>query len=146
MAEHSLLQLLSPQQLNEICHASLTEKEYQNCIKKSQLLNPAVGKLWTQKDISPGLYIVVSGKIRLLDNSDEMIVALGAGNCFGEYTFFPTVQLTTYTARAGIDVQICFIPQEVLNLLIEKYPTIHQQLWQLVQERCTESKTDRYST
>jgi ATP-binding cassette, subfamily B, bacterial HlyB/CyaB len=139
MTEHSLLQLLSPQQLNEICHVSLTEKEYQSCIKNSQLLSPEVGDLWTHKDITPGLYIVVSGKIRLLDNNDEMITAIDAGNYFGEYTFFSILPLTTYTARAGIDVQICFIPQEVLNLLIEKYPTIHQQLWQSVQERCTES-------
>jgi HlyB family type I secretion system ABC transporter len=113
------------------------------------LLSPDVGKLWTAKDILPGLYIVLTGKVRLLDAADEMIVALGAMQYFGEYTFFPTESIAPYTARASMDVQICFLPQEKLTAVVKRHPAIHQHLWATVQERGGEKSSannDRSST
>jgi ATP-binding cassette, subfamily B, bacterial HlyB/CyaB len=108
-----------------------------------------VGKLWTVKDIPAGLYIVLTGKVRLLDSGDEMIVALGAMQYFGEYTFFPTESLVPYTARASMDVQICFLPQEILTAIMKKHPVIHQHLWTTVQERggiTGKDTNDRFSS
>jgi HlyB family type I secretion system ABC transporter len=100
-----------------------------------------LGKLWSIENINPGLYIILTGKVRLLDDDDEPIESLGVGQYFGEYTFFPGEDLATYTARAGVNVQICFLPLEVLNSLVNKYPTIHQQLWVTVQLRCGETNS-----
>jgi ATP-binding cassette, subfamily B, bacterial HlyB/CyaB len=149
MAQPPLPQLISLVQLNEIWHSSLTTQEYQYCLNHAQLLSPDVGKLWTAKDILPGLYIVLTGKVRLLDAADEMIVALGAMQYFGEYTFFPTEGSAAYTARASMDVQICFLSQEKLIALIKKHPAIHQHLWTTVQERSggtSSANNDRSTT
>ncbi len=108
-----------------------------------------MGKLWTSKNILPGLYIVLTGKVRLLDAADEMIVALGAMQYFGEYTFFPIESSAPYTARASMDVQICFLPQEKLNAVVKKHPAIHQHLRTTVQERGGETSlasNDRSTT
>jgi ATP-binding cassette, subfamily B, bacterial HlyB/CyaB len=135
MVKNLLSELISLEQLNQIWHSSLTKQEYQYCLNNAQLISPDVGKLWTVKSITPGLYIVLSGKVRLLDAADEMIMALGTMQYFGEYTFFPTENLSPYTARASMDVQICFLPQEILISIIKKHSTIHQHLWATVQER-----------
>lgn len=95
-----------------------------------------MGKLWTVKDIAAGLYIIITGKVRLLNADDEPIESLGVGDYFGEYTCFPAEELTAYTARAGIDVRICFLPLAVLNSLIDKHPTIFDRLWESVRSRC----------
>ncbi len=136
MAQHHLSQLISSQQLEEVFHITLTPAEYKNCLNKAQLISPDVGQLWTVPDIQTGLYIVLSGKIRLLDHDDEMIAALTAGQYFGEYTFFAAENLAVYTARAGVNVQLCWVPPEVLTSLIDKYPIIRQQLWETAQKRC----------
>jgi ATP-binding cassette, subfamily B, bacterial HlyB/CyaB len=135
MAQHPLSQIISLAQLNEIWHSSLTAKEYQYCLNNAQLISPDVGKLWTVKDIIPGLYIVLTGKVRLLDTTDEMIMALGAMQYFGEYTFFPTESLMPYAARASMDVQICFLPQKILTAIMKKHQNIHVHLWTMAQER-----------
>jgi HlyB family type I secretion system ABC transporter len=88
------------------------------------------------QDIAAGLYIIITGKVRLLNDRDEPIESLGVGDYFGEYTLFPSEDLTAYTARAGIDVRICFLPLEVLNALIDKHPTIFDRLWESVRSRC----------
>ncbi|PSB56123.1 ABC transporter transmembrane domain-containing protein [Chamaesiphon polymorphus] len=142
MAQQSLSQLISPQQLNEIFYASIAPQDYQYCLKNAQLINPDLGKLWTVQDIAAGLYIIITGKVRLLNDDDEPIESLGVGDYFGEYTFFPEQDLTAYTARAGIDVRICFLPLEVLNSLIDKYPTIFDRLWESVRSRCVETSSE----
>jgi HlyB family type I secretion system ABC transporter len=100
-----------------------------------------LGTLWTIAGIEPGLYIILAGKVRLLDKDDEPIESLGVGQYFGEYTFFPGEDLATYTARAGVNVQLWFLPLAILNSLTTKYPTIQQQLWATVQLRCGESNS-----
>lgn len=141
MAQHPS-QTVSPQQLNEICGVSLKSAEYRTCLNKAQILNPDLGKLWTERDIIPGLYIVLSGKVRLLDPNDEPIESLGVGQSFGEYSLGN--RSSAYTARAGVDVQICFIPQSGLTPLLTKYPAISHQFETVVNNRCGEGDlTDR---
>ncbi len=146
MAQHHPSQLISAQKLAEIFCISLTPAEYQNCISKAQLVNPAVGKVWKATDTEAGIYIVVSGKVRLLDSDDEMIVALSNNQYFGEYAFFVAENVANYTARASISVQVCFIPQVVLTPLIHKYPVIREQFWKVIQERglTSSAATDRH--
>jgi ATP-binding cassette, subfamily B, bacterial HlyB/CyaB len=95
-----------------------------------------VGKLWSQSDIAAGLYIILSGKVRLLDAEDEMIEGLAAGQYFGEYTFCPDRSMTTYIARAGVNVQICFLSQASLIPLLDQYPSMRQHLQTVAEQRC----------
>jgi ATP-binding cassette, subfamily B, bacterial HlyB/CyaB len=141
MAQHPLPQLVSQQQLDEIFLTSLTPKEYRSCLDSGQVIDSDLGKLWTSENSSAGVYIILAGKVRLLDQDDEPIDSLGVGQYFGEYTFFPGEELATYTARAGVNVQIWFLPLAILNSLATKYPTIGQQLWATVQLRCGETSS-----
>jgi ATP-binding cassette, subfamily B, bacterial HlyB/CyaB len=136
MAQQLLSQLISPQQLNEICGATLSPTDYQRCLSKTQSIEPDVGKLWTAQDIAPGLYIVLQGKVRLLDADDEMIEGLELRQYFGEYTLCPAQLRCPYIARAGVNVQICFLPQAVLSPLLSKYPSIGQHFQTVAEKRC----------
>ncbi|GET36123.1 cyclic nucleotide-regulated ABC bacteriocin/lantibiotic exporter [Microseira wollei NIES-4236] len=82
-----------------------------------------------------GIYIAIAGKVRLLDDADELIATLEAGDSFGEFTLFPEHQFQPYTARAAVNVQLCFIPGEALSPLIAKYPQIGEHLRQQAQAR-----------
>jgi HlyB family type I secretion system ABC transporter len=74
--------------------------------------------------------------VRLLDDRDEPIASLGVGEYFGEYTFFPTEGLSIYTARAGVNVRVWFLPQPIFGDLINKYPSSRSKLWETLQSRC----------
>jgi predicted double-glycine peptidase/CRP-like cAMP-binding protein len=141
MVQQHMSQLISQQQFEQIFHREIAPLDYQYCLNRGQLLNPDLGKLWTIDNITAGLYIIIAGKVRLLDDDDEPIASLGVGAYFGEYTLFPTEDLALYTARAGVNVQIWFLPQVVLNSFIDKYPSLRQQLWDTVRSRCSDSTT-----
>ncbi|KAB8331087.1 ATP-binding cassette domain-containing protein [Scytonema tolypothrichoides VB-61278] len=125
----NLSEQLSLQQLSNTLGHSLSEGEFQRCLKQAKSLTPKVGKFWQGTDVEAGIYIVVGGKVRLLDELGEIIVTLEAGASFGEFTLFKEAEFQPYAARASVSLQVCFIPGEVLSPLMAKYPQIREHLW-----------------
>ena len=122
--------LISPEQLNNALGYSLSENEFQSCLQQAKFLQPKVGKFWQGTEVKAGIYIVLTGKVRLLDNSDELIATLESGTSFGEFTLFSDTDFIPYAARASVNLQLCFIPSEPLLLLLDKYPQIRESLWE----------------
>ncbi|MEA5598438.1 peptidase domain-containing ABC transporter [Rivularia sp. UHCC 0363] len=125
--------------LTLILGQTLSEQELSNCFKQIEILQPTPGKLfWQATDATPGIYIVLAGKVRLLAQTDNLIASLGVGASFGELTLFPEEQFQPYFARASVNLKLCYLPGDYLRSLIRKYPSIgehlHRQavLWDLL--------------
>lgn len=109
----------------------LSEQELSNCIKLLEILQPSPGKLfWQSADATVGIYIILAGKVRLLDRNDNLIASLGAGASFGESTLFPGEHFQPYAVRASVNLKLCYVPGDCLRSLIRKYPSIGQHLYQ----------------
>ncbi|BAZ33268.1 cyclic nucleotide-regulated ABC bacteriocin/lantibiotic exporter [Cylindrospermum sp. NIES-4074] len=134
MAQNLSDQLISWQQLNSTLGYSLSEAEFQRALVQVKSLTPKVGKFWQGIDVEAGIYIVVAGKVRLLDDAGELITSLEAGASFGEFTLFPESQFQPYGARASINLQLCFVPGDLLSSLMANYPQIREHLWHKAQE------------
>ena len=67
--------------------------------------------------------------MRLLDNTGELIATMEAGKSFGEFTLFPEANFQPYGARASVNLQLYFVPGEVLLPLMNNYPQIREHLW-----------------
>ncbi|MFN6526286.1 peptidase domain-containing ABC transporter [Nostoc sp. ChiSLP03a] len=129
MAQDISAQLVTLQQFNKILGHSLSTDEFQHYLQQVKFINPKVGKLWQGTDVQPGIYIAIAGKVRLLDSADELIATLETGDSFGEFTLFKEGDFKPYAARASINLQLCFVPGEVLWPLMAKYPQIQEHLW-----------------
>lgn len=117
------------QQLAQTLGQDLSESELSNCFKHIEILEPTAGKrFWQATDAIAGIYLILAGKVRLLDNTDNLITSLEAGESFGELTLFPEEQFQPYAARASLKLQLCYIPGDVLRSLIRKYPSIQKHL------------------
>jgi HlyB family type I secretion system ABC transporter len=104
---------------------AVTEKELLHCYKNAQILEPEAAKLfWQLTETSPGIYIVLRGKVRLLDNLDNLITTFETEASFGEATLFGEYNFIPYIARASHDLQLCYLSQETLQPLMDKYPGI----------------------
>jgi HlyB family type I secretion system ABC transporter len=122
---------ITSQQLAEILGAGLPEQERDRCLKTIKVQQPAAGKpFWQSANANPGVYIVMSGKVRLLDCTDNLLVTLEAGTSFGESTLFPTNSFQSYAARASVNLKLGYLPGQLLQDLIGKYPTIRKHLYQ----------------
>jgi ATP-binding cassette subfamily B protein len=119
----------STQQLAQTLGQTLSEQELSDCIKRIEILQPSAGKLfWQTTDPNVGIYIILAGKVRLLDRTDNLIASVGAGTSFAQLTLFPEEQFQPYTARASVNLKLGYIPGNCLRSLIRKYPSIGQHL------------------
>jgi len=109
---------------------SLAEADFQHCIHQAEYLHPKVGKFWRGSGAKPGIHIIMAGKVRLLDDNDELIITLGTGEAFGEFTLFPEANFPAYDARATLHLELCFLPGETVAVLLAKHPEIREHLWQ----------------
>ncbi|MEH2057472.1 MAG: peptidase domain-containing ABC transporter [Nostoc sp.] len=135
--------VLSEQHLGErllyTLGAKLSEKELQNFLAEMEIVEPPVAKqFWQSAQTNPGIYIVLTGKVRLLDSSENLITTFGAWSFFGELTLFPEANFSPYVVRASTNLKLGYFRQDLLQRLIEKYPSIrdrlfaHAELWDLL--------------
>lgn len=129
------LEKLSPNILSNICGQDLSPQDFQQCLRQAKYLTPKVGKFWYGAEAQAGIYIVMSGKVRLLSSNDELITTIEPEDSFGEFTLFPECYLNAYDARASLHLELCFIPAETITPFFLSHPPIKQHLWQQAQTR-----------
>ncbi|MBD2385189.1 peptidase domain-containing ABC transporter [Cylindrospermum sp. FACHB-282] len=110
----------SPQQLAEqiaqTLGESLSSREIDQCVKAVEIVEPPVAKqFWQATTANPGIYIILTGKARLLDSANNLITTLSPGASFGELTLFPEEDFIPYVARASVNLKLCYLHQEVLQ-------------------------------
>lgn len=125
-----LLNTIDPGTLTQVLGYPITEADFRHCLEQASHLKPKVGKFWQGSQAQAGLYIILAGKARLLDSSDELIATLEPGETFGEFTLFPEANFQSYDPRASLNLQVCFLAGRVVLPLLEKYPQVREYLWQ----------------
>ena len=126
--------VFSPQHLGEKLTATLGQtllkQELQSCLASIELVEPPVAKqFWQSAEMNAGIYVILAGKVRLSDSSDDLITTLCAWSSFGEKTLFPEANFSDYTARSSQDLELGYLKQEVLQGLMDKYPHIRDRLF-----------------
>jgi ATP-binding cassette, subfamily B, bacterial HlyB/CyaB len=122
--------ILSRQILEANLSHTLSEAEFQECLQQGQILTPRVGKFFPGKGYEAGFYIVLTGKVRLLDATNELIETYSEGDSFGEFTLFSGYDIESYSVRAGVGLELYFLPSKALTPLMNQYPQIRSHLQQ----------------
>lgn len=138
MIQDSLIMSVDRQQLAHSLGVELADSDFDRCLKKIEIKQPLVGKqFWQTTEAEPGIYIVLDGKVRLVDSNEELLITLDKGDSFGENTLFPEALLQPYSARASVNVKLAYLSSQLLQNLNEKYPTIYTHLYRqaIVRER-----------
>jgi ATP-binding cassette, subfamily B, bacterial HlyB/CyaB len=108
---------------------SLSERDLQICLKAVEIVEPQVAKqFWQTTEAKPGIYIILAGKVRLLDSSNNLITTLSVGSSFGEMTLFCEENFQPYAARASSNLKLCYLKQEALQTLMDNYSKIGDRL------------------
>ncbi|GAX34009.1 peptidase domain-containing ABC transporter [Nodularia sp. NIES-3585] len=118
------------EKLTYILGETLLKQELQSCLASMELVEPPVTKqFWQSAEMKAGIYVILAGKVRLSDSSDDLITTLSAWSSFGEMTLFPEENFSDYTARSSQNLELGYLRQEVLQGLMDKYPHIRDRLF-----------------
>jgi ATP-binding cassette, subfamily B, bacterial HlyB/CyaB len=128
-----MLSAFSQQQLATYIKQSLgdglSDQAVADCIKALEIIEPPVAKqFWQATTAKPGIYIVLSGKVRLLDSSNNLINTLPPGSSFGELTLFPEREFSNYVARASVNLKIAYLPQQTMKKIMAEFLSVYDLL------------------
>ncbi|MFB2767971.1 peptidase domain-containing ABC transporter [Pelatocladus sp. BLCC-F211] len=124
-------QELVAQQLTVTFGETLSKKELEDCLAAVEILEPPpTQQFWQATETQAGIYIVIAGKVRLLDSCDNLIATLTKGGTFGEITLFPTAEFQPYAARASHRLKLCYLKGEVMQRLMHNSAQIRTRLYQ----------------
>ena len=146
MLQDFSLPVVSHHQLTDTLGHLLSEAELSSCLKQIKLVEPKVGQFWQTAESEVGLYIVIAGKVRLIDREGILVATLTAKDSFGECSLFPEASFEPYIARASLNVKVGFLPSELLFPLIAKHPHIREHLYRRAQELNSRFKSENRST
>ena len=108
-------------QLQQTLGKSLSESQLQKYLPEIQLVEPSTGKqFWQSEGSTPGIYLILTGKVRLFNSTGQLLTSLKAGSSFGELTLFPQESFRPYVARASFKLQLAFVPGTLLQRLIKE--------------------------
>jgi ATP-binding cassette, subfamily B, bacterial HlyB/CyaB len=117
------------QKLKQAIGIKLSASELNLCLEAIKIVEPKPGEQFWQSSVStPGVYIAIAGKARLLDHRDEFLASLEPGSSFGELTLFPQEAFFPYLARASFKLKLAYLPGELLQQLITQNSALGKQL------------------
>ncbi len=119
------------QQLEQILGRPLSKPELEKYLLEIKLVEPPTGKqFWQAAQSTPGIYLILTGKVRLFNTFGQLMTSLEKGTSFGQLTLFPQESFRPYVARASFKLQLAFIPGTLLQQLIEQDPSLGEHLKQ----------------
>jgi ATP-binding cassette, subfamily B, bacterial HlyB/CyaB len=131
--------MISGDRLNQALGTEIAEADLPKIQAQTQLLTIAPGtSFWQSDEGKPGIYIILTGKVRLFDLQGERVATLTVGKSFGASTLFPDADFSSYTAKAalvvgGTEILLGFLPRDFLQSWWGKYPSIQSHLSQRAQ-------------
>ncbi len=131
---------ISPETLNTILGTEIDRPELETLRSQIQIVKvPPAQTFWYSGGESSGIYILITGKIRLFDRQDKRLATIAIARSFGESSLFPDADLCPYIAKSPLvssdkEIVIGFLPRPVLESLWLKYPQIRTHLSQVAQQ------------
>ncbi|MBN3910524.1 MAG: peptidase domain-containing ABC transporter [Nostoc sp. NMS1] len=117
------------EQITQVLGKSLSKEELDTCLGGLKIVEPQIAKqFWQATTTDTGVYIVLSGKVRLLDSSNNLITTLFSGASFGELTLFPEKEFSPYVARASANLKLCYINAETLQEVIRTSLSVRDRI------------------
>jgi HlyB family type I secretion system ABC transporter len=129
--------------LEQALGQTLSEKTVSQLQSQLEIFeSPPSKAFWHSETAEPGLYVIVSGRVRLIDGDRNYLATLEVGQAFGELTLFPTDELSPYSARSTQEsATLLFLSKRCLGLLLQEHPTIHTALHQQAVQRDSQHRS-----
>lgn len=139
MVQNSTITAISGYLLTQILGTEISDADVARIQSQTQLLTITPGQsFWQSSNDRAGIYIILSGKVRLFDLQDRRVATLTVGRSFGASTLFPDANFIPYTAKAalvvgGVEILVGFLPSSFIQSWWDNYPAIQIHLSQRAQ-------------
>ena len=118
------------QQFKQVFNHTLTEANLARLVKNAQIIDPNPGEpFWSSDSSPPGVYLILEGKVRLLDCHENLVVSLAPGMMLGQISLFEREPLQAHAARASWGLKVAYLSQTNLQKYLTPESPLEQQLY-----------------
>ena len=118
------------QQFKQAFNHTLLGADLDRLLKKAQIIEPSPGEaFWSSDSGSPGIYLILEGKVRLLDRQENLVVSLSSGMMLGQISLFPREPLKVHAARASWGLKIAYLSLANLQKYLTPESALEQHLY-----------------
>ena len=118
------------QQFKQAFNHTILGADLDRLLKKAQIIDPSPGEpFWSSDSSPPGIYLILEGKVRLLDRQENLVVSLSPGMMLGQISLFPREPLQNHAARASWELKIGYLSQANLQKYLTPESPLEQQLY-----------------
>ena len=112
-------------QLNHSLGNTISEAQLNDCLQQLKIIEPLPGEVfWNSTNTHwGGIFLILEGKVRLIDNNDNLVASLSEG-WFGQIILFPEANFQPYTARASLGLKLGYLDRQYIESLIERKPQL----------------------
>ena len=95
---------------------TIPERAVERLVKEVEIIVPEPGELfWNSQTCLPGVYLILEGKARLVDERDNLLVSLSEGQLLGQISLFPSQELLPHAARASWGLKLGYLSPKFFN-------------------------------
>ena len=118
------------QHLNDAWGTNFSSKEGNLDDRQLEVIQPNTAELfWNSNDGKIGVYLILQGKVRLLDDANNLVVSLSEGRLFGQVTLFPQEDFQAYKVRASSNLKLVYLDKAIIQSLIKLTPKVRNILY-----------------
>jgi CRP-like cAMP-binding protein len=100
----------------------------------ANLFWPAGSVVFERGSRTEGLYIIISGKLQVIDKNGEDVASMGPGDFFGELSMLlDTVH--RHDVRVEEDAELMVLPRDCFDTLTEEHPQLGRAIRNRAEER-----------
>ncbi|MEM7595525.1 MAG: ABC transporter transmembrane domain-containing protein, partial [Cyanobacteria bacterium P01_A01_bin.83] len=130
MVQDTFPTTIDREQLCQTLGTTLNDTDFVFCLKNLEIKQPVAGQqFWSADKSDAGVYVVLSGKVRLVDSDRTLVTTLNQGDSWGENTIFPEASFLPYSARASANVRVGYLSQKNLRKLDFYHHEIKNRLY-----------------
>jgi HlyB family type I secretion system ABC transporter len=118
-------------QLQHSLGKEIAETEITAYIQQIEIIEPQPGQLfWHTTDSAAGIFVILTGKVRVLNVAENQVLLLPPGSTISESSLFKQEDWQPYSVRASLDVRLAYLNEQLVETILQKYPTCEQRWYQ----------------
>ncbi|MEN9565026.1 MAG: hypothetical protein RLZZ69_222, partial [Cyanobacteriota bacterium] len=120
---------LDPKFINQSLDNLFSESQLQQFLSQLEIIEPNPGELfWHFDRMGDGIYLILAGKVRLIDHEDNLIASLSQG-WLGQIDLFSQSGWQPYSLRASLGLKLAYLNTKSAQFWLDTYPQLLEHIY-----------------
>jgi HlyB family type I secretion system ABC transporter len=113
--------------INRSLNNLLSESQLQQFLEQLQIIEPNPGELFWSSDAGGGIYLILAGKVRLIDREDNLIASLTEG-WLGQIGCLES-DWQPHSLRASLGLKLAYLDRPWVEFWFDNHPQLREYIY-----------------